>query len=49
MKKMNKKAQSEESGHWSLKWFMQNIVIWLIVIAIIAYGIYRLLAWLTSF
>ena len=45
---MNKKAQ-EQSAHWSLQWFMQNIVIWLIVIAIIIYGIYRLIAWITSF
>ncbi|MEK6859231.1 MAG: hypothetical protein AABX54_00300 [Nanoarchaeota archaeon] len=45
---MNKKAQ-EQSAHWTLQWFMQNIVIWIILIFIISFGVYFLLNWIKGF
>ncbi|VVB78631.1 Uncharacterised protein [uncultured archaeon] len=39
----------EESGHGPIEWSLQNVIVWIIVIAIVAFGVYKLLSWITSF
>ena len=45
--KMNKRAQ-ELSASFGLEWFIQNIVIVVILMIILGFGLFFLLRWLTG-
>jgi len=48
IKKMNTKAQ-ELSAHWTMEWFIQNILLFILFFLIVGIGFYLFMKWLTSY
>jgi len=46
-KRLNKKAQ-ELSAHFGLEWFIQNIVLIILLLVLLSFGLWRLISWLTG-